>query len=136
MFLQPLLCQFPLVGIEVIHDDVQALIRVLPHHLVHESHEVHLLATMASLTGQKLSEDESPDSFNILPALTSELEKPIRDHLVPAQASHPTSPSWTATGSSSPAQAINVIQNHPDRVKSMHILEKIKAGSVTCPPTQ
>ena len=43
---------------------------------------IDLLSTMASLTGQKLEAEDGPDSFNILPALTSDPEKPIRDHLV------------------------------------------------------
>ncbi|MDB4322796.1 arylsulfatase [Akkermansiaceae bacterium] len=43
---------------------------------------IDLLSTMASLTGQKLEADDGPDSFDILPALTTEPEKPIRDHLV------------------------------------------------------
>lgn len=43
---------------------------------------VDLLATMAALTGQELKADEGPDSFNVLPALTSDPEEPIRDHLV------------------------------------------------------
>ncbi|MDD4869171.1 MAG: arylsulfatase [Kiritimatiellae bacterium] len=44
---------------------------------------VDMLATVAELTGQKLSTDVGPDSFNILPALLGEkLNKPCRDHLI------------------------------------------------------
>lgn len=43
---------------------------------------VDFFATMAALTGQELESDEGEDSFNILPALTSDPEDPIRDHLV------------------------------------------------------
>lgn len=43
---------------------------------------VDLLATMAALTNQHLTADDGPDSFNVLPAMTSNPEKPIRDHLV------------------------------------------------------
>jgi len=51
---------------------------------------VDLLATMAALTRQDLSEDEGPDSFNVLEALTGNPEQPIRDHLVigASQATH------------------------------------------------
>ena len=37
---------------------------------------------MAALTEQKLENDEGPDSYNILPALTGNPKKQIRDHLV------------------------------------------------------
>jgi len=37
---------------------------------------------MAALTEQPLAEDEGPDSFNVLPALTSSPKKQIRDHLI------------------------------------------------------
>ncbi len=47
---------------------------------------VDLLSTMAALTGQELKPDEGPDSFNILPALTGNPEKPIREELVLAAA--------------------------------------------------
>ncbi len=43
---------------------------------------VDLMATLAALTDQRLKGGEGPDSFNILPALTDEPKKPIRDHLV------------------------------------------------------
>jgi|TARA_B110000495_G_C23036304_1_gene619047 arylsulfatase A len=43
---------------------------------------VDLLATMAALTEQPLAKDEGPDSFNVLPALTSSPKKQIRDHLI------------------------------------------------------
>ncbi len=43
---------------------------------------VDLIATLAALTDQELNDREGPDSFNILPALTDETKKPIRDHLV------------------------------------------------------
>ncbi len=42
---------------------------------------VDLIATLAALTEQDLQEEEGSDSFNILPALTGDPEKPIRDHL-------------------------------------------------------
>lgn len=41
-----------------------------------------LFATLAAMTGQQLRENDAPDSFNILPALTGDAEKPVRDHLV------------------------------------------------------
>ncbi|MBT5901372.1 MAG: arylsulfatase [Opitutaceae bacterium] len=43
---------------------------------------VDLLATMAALTEQSLAEDEGPDSFNVLPALTGSPQRQIRDHLI------------------------------------------------------
>ena len=43
---------------------------------------VDLLATMAALTEQELGDDEGPDSFNILPAITGSPTKQIRDHIV------------------------------------------------------
>lgn len=44
---------------------------------------VDMLATAAALTGQKLTHEAGPDSFNVLPALLGEeLKKPCRDHLV------------------------------------------------------
>jgi len=44
---------------------------------------VDMLATFAALTGQTLSRDAGPDSFNVLPALLGEKhDKPCRDHLV------------------------------------------------------
>src|SRR5699024_9703991 len=43
---------------------------------------VDFLATMAALVGRPLGEDEGPDSYNMLPALTGSPEQPIRDHLV------------------------------------------------------
>lgn len=43
---------------------------------------VDLLATMAALTEQSLTDKEGPDSFNILPALTGSTGIQVRDHLV------------------------------------------------------
>ena len=43
---------------------------------------VDLLATVAALTDQSLGEDEGPDSFNVLDALTGSPKEQIRDHLV------------------------------------------------------
>jgi arylsulfatase A-like enzyme len=43
---------------------------------------VDLIATMAALTEQSLAEDEGPDSFNVLDALTGSPKEQIRDHLV------------------------------------------------------
>ncbi|MCZ6674394.1 MAG: arylsulfatase [Verrucomicrobia bacterium] len=43
---------------------------------------VDLLASLAALTGYELKDGEGPDSFNILPALIGEAQRPIRDHLV------------------------------------------------------
>lgn len=43
---------------------------------------VDMLATFAALTGSELSAADGPDSFNILPALVGNPEKPIRDHAV------------------------------------------------------
>ncbi|MEQ1852640.1 MAG: sulfatase-like hydrolase/transferase, partial [Chthoniobacteraceae bacterium] len=44
--------------------------------------QVDLLATFAALTGGKLGDGDAPDSFNILPALTGNPDKPIRDHAI------------------------------------------------------
>lgn len=48
---------------------------------------VDLLATLAALVDRPLEENEGPDSYNILPALTGTPDEPIRGHLVisPAQ---------------------------------------------------
>ena len=152
---------------------------------------VDLLATMAALTGHKLEADEGPDSFNVLRALTSDPEKPIRDHLVlgASKASHlafregdwvlitgkggggfnsakpgthgfggPAALEFAGQSNSdivkgklkknAPAaqlynlaldssQGKNVIQQNPDRLKSMQTrLEKIKAASSTRPAIQ
>jgi len=44
---------------------------------------VDMMATFGALTGQTLSPDAGPDSFNVLPALLGEKrDKPVRDHLV------------------------------------------------------
>ena len=43
---------------------------------------VDLLATIASLIGRDLNNDDGPDSFNMLPAITGKPIEPIRDHLV------------------------------------------------------
>jgi arylsulfatase A-like enzyme len=43
---------------------------------------VDLMATLAAVTGRELQEGEAPDSFNILPALTSDTSVRVRDHLV------------------------------------------------------
>lgn len=43
---------------------------------------IDLMATLAAVTGQELKDDEAPDSFNILPALTSDTANVVRDHLV------------------------------------------------------
>jgi len=43
---------------------------------------VDLMATLAAVTGQELKDDDAPDSFNILPALTGDTAKVVRDHLV------------------------------------------------------
>jgi arylsulfatase A-like enzyme len=44
---------------------------------------VDMLATFAAVTGQALSADAGPDSFNVLPALLDEkTDRPVRDHLV------------------------------------------------------
>ena len=43
---------------------------------------VDMLATLAAIVGRRLGEDEGPDSFNVLPALTGTPPSPIRDHLV------------------------------------------------------
>ena len=51
---------------------------------------VDLIATLANLTGQELKDNQGPDSFNILPALTGDISQPVRDHLVlaPFRKSH------------------------------------------------
>lgn len=43
---------------------------------------VDILATLAALVDKSLEDNEGPDSYNILPALTGSPEEPIRDHLV------------------------------------------------------
>lgn len=43
---------------------------------------VDILATLAALVEQPLAEDEGPDSYNMLPALTGSPTEPIRDHLL------------------------------------------------------
>lgn len=43
---------------------------------------VDMLATMAALVDHPLEEDEGPDSYNILPALTGTPQEPIRDYLI------------------------------------------------------
>ena len=40
------------------------------------------MATLAAIAGQELKDGEGPDSFNILSALTGDVSKPARDHLV------------------------------------------------------
>lgn len=46
------------------------------------SSNVDFLATLAALTNRELQEGEGIDSYNILPAITGNPEKPVRDHLV------------------------------------------------------
>ncbi|MHC4994111.1 MAG: sulfatase family protein [Planctomycetota bacterium] len=43
---------------------------------------VDMLATLAAATGQKLGKAQRGDSVNMLPALTGDPKKPVRDHLV------------------------------------------------------
>ena len=43
---------------------------------------VDILATMAALTGYKLKDNDGPDSFNMLPAITGNPKKQIRDHII------------------------------------------------------
>jgi arylsulfatase A len=43
---------------------------------------VDMLATLASLTGSRLADADGPYSFDILPALVGEPDKPVRDHVV------------------------------------------------------
>ena len=43
---------------------------------------VDLFATMAALTGVKVSAADAPDSFNVLPAFTGTPARPIRDHAI------------------------------------------------------
>ena len=51
---------------------------------------IDFIATFAALTGVDLREGQGQDSVNILPALTGEPEKPLRDHIVlsPSKPSH------------------------------------------------
>ena len=51
---------------------------------------IDMMAAFSAIVGHSLGPDDGPDSFNVLPALTGEPIKPIRDHLViaPARASH------------------------------------------------
>ena len=50
---------------------------------------VDFLATLAALTGTPLAAADGPDSFNVLPALTGPVTRPVRDHAVLA-ANSPT----------------------------------------------
>ena len=43
---------------------------------------IDLFATLATLTGSKVKQGQARDSVNILPALTGEPAKPLRDHIV------------------------------------------------------
>ncbi len=43
---------------------------------------IDLMATLATLTDQTLNPNEGPDSFDILPALISNDQEPVREHLV------------------------------------------------------
>ena len=43
---------------------------------------VDMLGTFAAMLGYQLQDGEGPDSFNLLPALVSEPETHIRDHVV------------------------------------------------------
>jgi arylsulfatase A-like enzyme len=43
---------------------------------------IDLLATVAAITGYQLEEEDAPDSYNMLPALTGDPGNPIRDYLV------------------------------------------------------
>jgi arylsulfatase A-like enzyme len=113
---------------------------------------VDLLATVAALTGQTLTPEAGPDSFNILPALLGETrDKPCRDHLVEhgnvqalRQGPWKLVPGQDDTGKKkgkrkSPPEAElynvaedigetkNVAGQHPDRVKDMlALLKKIQ----------
>jgi arylsulfatase A len=51
---------------------------------------IDLMATMAALTGAKVKKGQARDSVNILPALTGNPKKPLRDHIVlsPFKPSH------------------------------------------------
>ncbi|MGB5818685.1 MAG: arylsulfatase [Saonia sp.] len=52
------------------------------------SSNVDFFATLAALIGYETDKDHGPDSVNMLPALTGEPDRPIRDHLLIAP-SHP-----------------------------------------------
>ena len=43
---------------------------------------IDLMATTAAVAGVELGKDEGPDSYNILPALVGNPDKPVRDHLI------------------------------------------------------
>lgn len=43
---------------------------------------IDMLATFGALTGTRLNQSQSADSVNILPALTGNPEKPLRDHII------------------------------------------------------
>lgn len=51
---------------------------------------IDLMATLSALTGAKVNTGQARDSVNILPALTGNPEKPLRDHIVlaPFKPSH------------------------------------------------
>lgn len=101
--------------------------------------QVDLLSSFAALTGQKLSTDAAPDSFNVLPALLGE-SKTGRDHLVEhANGLALRMGTWKfipnmrlapKKGGDQPAQLYdlskdlgeknNLATAHADRVKQMH----------------
>ena len=45
---------------------------------------IDMMATFSAILGYSLKSNEGPDSYNMLPALTGESKKPIRDHLIMA----------------------------------------------------
>jgi arylsulfatase A-like enzyme len=49
---------------------------------------IDMLATLSAVTGRVLKNEEGPDSFNLLPAITGTPRTPIRDHLVLAPRSN------------------------------------------------
>jgi arylsulfatase A-like enzyme len=104
------------------------------------------LSTFARITGQKLSKDAGPDSFDMLPAfLQAKPERPCRDHLVyhgnalairqgpwvllpvPTKKDKKSVPNELYNLDDDLSQTRNVSMQHPDRVRDMTaLLNKIR----------
>ena len=109
--------------------------------------QIDLLASLASLTGQKLADSVAPDSFDVLPTLVGE-SKLGREHLIehanglalrrgtwkyiPPGGGQPGKAKKTKAGGDAVAQLFdlttdlgetkNVAAEHPDLVKELHAL--------------
>ena len=118
--------------------------------------QIDLLASVASLVGRKVDDDDAPDSFDVLPALLGP-SAPGRDHLVehasvlslrqgpwkliePGNGPRVLANTNTETGQAGDLQLYNleedlgetenVAARHPDRLQQMHgLLEAIRKGT-------